>query len=199
MISRRRRLLPSFGREVAYDGNVRVQQRHEHGFTLIELLIVLAVIGILAAMATVRLDRARVAANEGSAIASLRSINAAESSYSASCGASGYAQSLADLAKAPAGSSQGFISPDLASNGIVKSGYVVEVVSDTAATQVIEASRACNAPSQPVVSGYFSSAVPYARGRTGHRSFASDKRATIYSRLDGAAIAQGMANAVPTQ
>ena len=71
--------------------------RRSGGFTLIELLFVVAVIGILSAIAAPGLSRARMAANESSAIASLRVINSGQQVFWASCGGGYYAPSLQNL------------------------------------------------------------------------------------------------------
>jgi type IV pilus assembly protein PilA len=71
----------------------------QKGFSLIELLIVVAIILLIAAIAIPNLLRARMAANESSAAAAIRSITSAEVAYSGSYPSIGYAVQLQDLGR----------------------------------------------------------------------------------------------------
>src|ERR1700693_4283892 len=68
----------------------------QKGFSLIELLIVVAIILVIAAIAIPNLLRSRMAANEASAVASLRTVNTTEVVYQSTYGGS-YAPSLTNL------------------------------------------------------------------------------------------------------
>ena len=102
----------------------------QKGFSLIELLIVVAIILIIAAIAIPNLLRARIAANESSAVGSMRTINTAEITYNSSYPTVGYSADLNSLSgascSAPTSTAACLIDATLAaatSSATSKSGY----------------------------------------------------------------------------
>ncbi|HXY13973.1 MAG TPA: prepilin-type N-terminal cleavage/methylation domain-containing protein [Terriglobales bacterium] len=78
----------------------RTRPGNPKGFSLIELLIVVAIILVIAAIAIPNLLRSKIAANESSAVQSLRTISSAQTSYSSTYPTVGYASTLAALGPA---------------------------------------------------------------------------------------------------
>jgi len=154
--------------------------RKQKGFSLIELLIVVAIILIIAAIAIPNLLRARMAANEASAVASIRTINTGMVTYNATYPTVGFAATLAALGPnanpCVATSSNACVIDSVLSAG-TKSGYTF----------------AATGAGGPPASTYYATAVPVTVGQTGNRSFCSYSDAVVRVQPTGAAIASSAA------
>lgn len=149
--------------------------RKQEGFSLIELLIVVAIILIIAAIAIPNLLRAKMGANEASAVGSIRAINTAEITYSSAYPTVGYATTLTNLGGAspctPGSATACLIDSGLSSG--IKSGYNFTAVG----------------AGGPPNTQYYATAVPITLNQTGIRSFCSFEDATIRVDPTGGPIA----------
>jgi type IV pilus assembly protein PilA len=155
------------------------------GFTVLELLLVVALIGTVSSIAVPGLMRAKMAANEASAIGSSRAVLEAQAAYSAVCGGSFYAESLAQLA------ADQYIGPDLVIG--VKSGYNVSL---TFAAASLAGPADCNGI--PTTTDFYWSAIPVSPARTGTRSFAADAIGTIWQDGTGVVIVEPLGSGSET-
>jgi type IV pilus assembly protein PilA len=149
--------------------------RKQKGFSLIELLIVVAIILIIAAIAIPNLLRARMAANESSAVASVRTINTGMVTYNSTYPTVGFAATLTALGGVapctPSSTTACLIDSVLAAG--TKSGY----------------NFAATGAGGPPAATYYATAVPITLNQTGIRSFCAFEDAVV--RVDPTGVVAG--------
>jgi len=158
-----------------------MRQKPPNGFSLIELLIVVAIILIIAAIAIPNFLRSKIAANESSAAASLRTITTAETTYSSSWG-SGYAVALDNLGgPAPCitatAATACIIDSALSVAPYQKSGYVFVAVGNNLVGNVYN--------------GFETNSTPSVVDLTGKRAFCADQTGVLRANATGVAIGTG--------
>jgi type IV pilus assembly protein PilA len=138
--------------------------KQQTGFSLIELLVVVAIILIILAIAVPNLMRSQMAANEASAIESVRSIITAQATYAATYPDLGFAPTLASLGfgALPGPNSAGLLEPPLSTTGI-KDGYTFNLA----------------APAVVPRTTYSVGTAPQNVGKTGQRAFCSDQNQAV--------------------
>lgn len=148
------------------------------GFTLLEMIFITAVIGLLSAMAVPTVFRSRMAANETSAVGTLRSVHTAQLTYTLTCGFGLFASSFTALGL-PAG--DGFLPDDLTSSPTpLKSGYKYTLQEGPSGL-----SGLADCHGEPISTEYYVTAEPFSIGGTGYRAFGSNQASTIWQDTTG--------------
>jgi type IV pilus assembly protein PilA len=165
--------------------------KKQKGFSLIELLIVVAIILIIAAIAIPNLLRSRMAANEASAVGSIRTMNTAAITYNSTYG-NGFPPTLASIgttAQTPSCTNAMLLDSVLTTG--TKSGYFFGL--QTGSVQLNSSSSSCSG-GYGYSDGYVVVAYPVTTGTTGNRSFCSDASGVI--RFDSTGTKATAANAL---
>ena len=155
----------------------------EKGFSLIELLIVVAIILIIAAIAIPNLLRSRMAANEASAVGSIRTMNTAAITYNSTYG-NGFPPTLTAIGTVgttPSCTNAMLLDTVLTSG--TKSGYYFGL--QAGSVPLTSASSSCSG-GYGNSDGYVVTANPVTTGTTGQRSFCSDASGVIRFDATGA-------------
>jgi type IV pilus assembly protein PilA len=151
--------------------------KKQKGFSLIELLIVVAIILIIAAIAIPNLLRSRMAANQASAVGSIRTINTAAISYNSTYG-NGFPPSIAAIGTGLSTSitcTNAQLIDTVLTSG-TKSGYTF--VLSKGLTQVNSSASSCSA-GYGYSDGYMVTAIPVTVGTTGQTSYCTDASGVI--------------------
>ena len=166
----------------ATDHNSSAVRDRRRGFSLIELLIVVAVILIIAAIATPNLLRAKMAANQASGLSNLRTVTSASITYWSTYG-DGYPPNLATLGGLGVANCNGAMLLDetLTIPPYRKSGYELDYQAQGPPVTNVPAS--CGAPG---FLEYLTTAVPVNQGSTGNTSYCSNEPGVIHFDASGA-------------